>query len=124
MANLFKRLDEGRLRQTEEGIEQQRKSATISSYELSSEQKLLNWLQRCWTKSTVTARDIYAYGPYSIRDRRDRESMTDMAEILVKHGWLIPIKAWRRDMRKWQVRTLHPEADKTPEADRCPRTAA
>ena len=63
-------------------------------------QKLLDWLQHDWTKPTVTARDIYTYGPRSIRDR---QSAIDLAEILVKHGWLAPIKARRRNMKEWQI---------------------
>ena len=63
-------------------------------------QKLLDWLQHDWTKPTITARDIYTYGPSSIRDR---ESAIDLAEILVEHGWLTPIKTRRRNMKEWQI---------------------
>src|SRR5215831_9030663 len=63
-------------------------------------QKLLDWLQHDWNKPTVSARDIYIYGPNSIRDR---ESAIDLAEILVKHGWLIPMNARRRDMKEWGI---------------------
>ena len=62
-------------------------------------QKLLDWLQH-WTKPTVSACDICIYGPNSIRDR---QSATDSAEILVKNGWLVPIKTRRHDMREWQI---------------------
>jgi hypothetical protein len=61
-------------------------------------QKLLDWLQHNWTKPTVSARDIYVYGPNSIRDR---ESAINLAEFLVKHAWLAPIKTRRRDMKQW-----------------------
>ena len=67
--------------------------ASTATSELSPEQmlppaqKLLDWLLRDWTKPTISARDIYTYGPNSIRDR---ESAIDLAEILVKHGWLVP----------------------------------
>jgi hypothetical protein len=62
-------------------------------------QQLLDWLQH-WAKPTVSARDICIYGPNSIRDR---ESAVNSAEILVKHGWLIPNKTRRHDMREWQI---------------------
>ena len=63
-------------------------------------QKLLDWLQHDWTKPTVSARDIYTYGPRAIRDR---ESAIDLAEILVEHGWLTPIKTRQRNMKEWQI---------------------
>ena len=89
-ANLFDRLDRGRPT-----------TATIPerTQRIQRAQKLLDWLQY-WGKSTVCIRDIHIFGPGSIRDR---ESTIDSAEILVEYGWLIPTKAHRRDMRKWQV---------------------
>jgi hypothetical protein len=63
-------------------------------------QKLLDWLQHDWTGSTITARDIYHFGPNS---SRDRESAISLAEILVAHGRLIPIETRRVDMKKWQI---------------------
>src|SRR5262249_58459543 len=53
-------------------------------------QKLLDCLQHVWSKPTVSARDIYTHGPNCIR-HRDRA--IDLAKILVKHAWLIPIEA-------------------------------
>src|SRR5262245_44329895 len=67
--------------------------------ELSLAQKLLDWLQH-WSKPTISTRDIHIYGPNSIRDR---ESAINSAQTLVDCGWLIPLKAHRRDMHKWQV---------------------
>jgi hypothetical protein len=87
VANLFERLDKGR------------PPPTKKAQEPSPPQKLLDWLQH-WTKPTVSARDICIYGPNSLRDR---ESAIDSAEILVKNGWLVPIKTRRRDMREWQI---------------------
>src|SRR5262249_48444309 len=63
-------------------------------------QKLLDWLQHGWTKPTISVRDIYTRGPNSIRNRR---SAIELAEILVKHGWLVPIEAQRRETRKWRI---------------------
>jgi len=60
---------------------------------------LLDWLQH-WAKPTVTAREICVYGPNPIRDR---ESAINSAEILVKHGWLVPNKPHRYDRRVWQI---------------------
>jgi hypothetical protein len=65
-----------------------------------SAQKLLDWLQHGWTGPTITARDIYHFGPNSTRDRK---SAISLAKILVEHGWLIPVKTRRIDMREWQI---------------------
>jgi hypothetical protein len=62
-------------------------------------QKLLDWLQR-WNKPTVSWRDIHNHGPRPIRDRK---SAIDAAEILVRNGWLVPLKPHRYDMHKWQI---------------------
>jgi hypothetical protein len=72
-------------------------------------EKLLNWLVNYWTKPTISARDIYTYGPHPIRNQ---ESAVDLAEILVRHGWLAPIKSRRRDMREWQI-VLQPNRSQT-----------
>ena len=63
-------------------------------------QKLLNWLLREWAKPTVSARDIYTYGPSAIRDR---STTLSLAKILVDHGWLKPHKTRRHDAREWQI---------------------
>jgi Protein of unknown function (DUF3987) len=63
-------------------------------------QKLLDWLLREWAKPTVSARDIYTYGPNAIRDR---ETTLSLAKILVDHGWLKPHKTRRHDAREWQI---------------------
>src|SRR6516164_268412 len=75
-------------------------SELLPAQKLPPAQKLLDWLQHEWTKDTVSARDIYTYGPRSIRDR---QSATDLAGILVKHGWLIPITTRQQNMEKWQI---------------------
>jgi hypothetical protein len=75
-------------------------SELLPAQKLPPAQKLLDWLQHEWTKDTVSARDIYTYGPRSIRDR---QSATDLAGILVKHGWLIPIKTRQQNMEKWRI---------------------
>jgi hypothetical protein len=63
-------------------------------------QKLLVWLHEGWKKPVVTLRDIYLYGPNSVRDRK---TATDQTNILVAHGWLTPIDTRRRDTLKWGV---------------------
>jgi hypothetical protein len=87
VVGLFERLDRGR------------QAPTKKAQKTSPAQKLLDWLQH-WTKPTVSARDICIYGPNAIRDR---ESAIDSAEILVKNGWLVPIKTRRHDMHEWQI---------------------
>src|SRR5215831_10211812 len=98
--DLFKRLDAGRPPPAED--RPQPKANTISSERARKRlpaQKLLDWPPH-WAHPTVSARDIYMYGPRSIRVR---ESAIDLAGILVGHGWLIPNKTRRRDMREWQI---------------------
>jgi hypothetical protein len=56
--------------------------------------KLLGWLQNSWTEPTITARQIYQYGPAATRDR---ESTLKLTEILVRQGVLVPMKAFRQD---------------------------
>jgi hypothetical protein len=62
-------------------------------------QKLLDWLQRAQTKPTITARDIYTYGPRP----RDRESAIDSAKFLVEQGWLVRNQTHRYDRHEWQI---------------------
>jgi hypothetical protein len=62
-------------------------------------QKLLDWLQH-WAKPTVCTREILIYGPSCTRNR---ENAINAAEVLVRHGWLVPSKLHRRDMHKWQI---------------------
>jgi len=82
MVDLFKRLNAGRPPSpTEKKIEQPHN-------DLEPAQKLLDWLQR-WTKDTVCVREIHIYGPYATRDRKSAIAAT---RILVKNGWLTPIK--------------------------------
>jgi len=90
MASLFERLDRGRPPPAEAASKQPHRSPP----------KLLDWLLTHWNKPTVTARDIYRVGPNSIRNRK---SAIDLAEILAKHGWLVPLKVHRRDMKEWQI---------------------
>jgi hypothetical protein len=87
VVSLFERLNRGR------------PPPTRKAQEPSPAQKLLDWLQH-WSKPTVSARDICIYGPNAIRDR---QRAIDSAEILVKNGWLVPIKTRRHDMHEWQI---------------------
>jgi len=57
-------------------------------------ENLLDWLVNHWAKTTVTAREIYTYGPNSIRDKKTTLSL---AEVLVEHGWLIPTETHQRN---------------------------
>jgi hypothetical protein len=66
----------------------------------SPSEKLLAWLVNYWPKPTITLRDISAFGPRSVRDPADIVSLT---KTLTEYGWLVPVRAWRRDMKKWRV---------------------
>ena len=61
-------------------------------------QKLLDWL-RDWPHPVIGVRDIVLYGPNSIRNR---DHAISSAEILVGHGWLVPIEC-RRDTKWWRI---------------------
>ena len=102
MVSLFERLDRGRP-PTEES------SPPI--------ERLLDWLVSHWPKNTVTAREIYTYGPNSIRDRKTTLSL---AHMLVERGWLVPIESrgrhgagcGRHNRREWKiVRGANPPAE-------------
>jgi hypothetical protein len=62
-------------------------------------QLLLDFLQR-WPKPTVTARNVCQFGPHA---NRKLENVISSAEVLVKSGWLTPIKANRHDTHQWQI---------------------
>jgi hypothetical protein len=69
-------------------------------FKSSPSEKLLDWIINRWLEPTISARDICRCGPNPVRDRK---SAIGLAEILVEHGWLIPIKTRRIDMREWQI---------------------
>jgi hypothetical protein len=89
MSNLFDRLDRGRPAPVEKKI----------PHKDDPTQRMLNWLLR-WPRSTVCTRDMMIFGPSCAKKRED--AITS-AEVLVKHGWLIPDKAHRRDRRVWRI---------------------
>jgi hypothetical protein len=62
-------------------------------------QELLHWIQR-WGKSVISLRDVRAFGPNAIRER---PIALKQIEILVRHGWLVPLPAHRRDRQTWRL---------------------
>jgi len=87
MVSLFERLDKGRPPPAED------RPKPDANTELARDlQKLHEWIQH-WSKPTVCLRDIYKFGPNSIRDPKKA----------VGHGWLIPNQTRRRDMKEWQI---------------------
>ena len=66
----------------------------------SPNEQLLSWMVNHWPKPVVTARDIQAYGPRCTRDPTEIMSRT---KTLAQYGWLVPVRAWRRDMKKWRI---------------------
>jgi hypothetical protein len=61
---------------------------------------LLDWLVIDWGKPTITAREIQIYGPNSIRDRN---TILNLARILVERKWLVPLETHQHNMRKWKI---------------------
>jgi hypothetical protein len=88
VANLFERLAAARPT-----------SAEAKQPQKDPAQKLLDWL-RHRKKSTITVREICVFGPYSIRNRK---SAIDAIEVLVKYGWLDPLKPRRHDAPEWEI---------------------
>src|SRR5262245_42841769 len=97
MVSLFERLDKGRPPPTEDRPKPE--ANTIRSEQMQDLQKLHEWIQH-WDKPTISVQDICYRGPNSVRNRK---KAIGLAEILVGHGWLIPIKTRRRDMKWWQI---------------------
>src|SRR5262249_11285540 len=50
-------------------------------------QQLLTWLQKSG-RQKITTRDVRLYAPHPLRSR---ESAIDSINVLVRHGWLVPI---------------------------------
>ena len=98
VANIFQRLDKG---------QQPPPTEEASKRPPRDLERLTNWLINNWTKDTITAREIYMYGPCSIRDKR---TTLNLAEILVERGQLVPTKPRRHDMHEWQIAAKRSEA--------------
>jgi len=79
--------------------EPESKPTKKETQETSSAQKLLDWLQR-WSKDTVCVRDIHIYGPHSLKGQKN---IVAAAKVLIKNGWIAPIKMRRYDANKWQI---------------------
>jgi hypothetical protein len=69
------------------------------AHQLESAQKLLDWLQR-WNKNTVTLRNILQFGPHSTRYKT---AASNAADVLVKNGWLIPMKTQHKNREEWYI---------------------
>lgn len=63
-------------------------------------EKLLDWLINHWPRQTISAAELYNWGPTCIRDRK---LALELAGILEKHRWLRPLKTHRHDRRVWQI---------------------
>ena len=63
-------------------------------------EKLLSWIINDWPNPVISLRDIRVYGPNCTRDPLNATSLT---KALTEYGWLIPIKAWRRDRKTWKI---------------------
>ena len=62
-------------------------------------QELLHWIQR-QNKPVISLRDICVFGPSAIRDR---QTALKHIETLVRHGWLVPLRAHRHDRQVWRL---------------------
>src|SRR4029077_17477157 len=57
-------------------------------------EKLLDFIVNRWPRPEIRVGEIAQFGPGSTRDRK---SAIALAEALVAHGWLAPIKMPRHD---------------------------
>ena len=64
-------------------------------------ERLLDWLINHWTKDTITARGIYNYGPYPLRN--EKTATLNLAQILVERGWLVPVRPRQYRSREWKI---------------------
>jgi len=53
-----------------------------------------------WPKDLVTLRDIQAYGPGSVRDKK---VALNLMHILSARGWVTAVKPHRYDMTRWKI---------------------
>jgi hypothetical protein len=60
---------------------------------------MLDWLLR-WPRDTIRLNQLLVYGPRPVRKRKIAISS---AEVLVAHGWLVPLQTRRPDMLEWQI---------------------
>jgi hypothetical protein len=61
---------------------------------------LLDWLVNRWSKPTISARDLYTYGPKCVRNRQTVLSLT---QDLSERGWVVPIPSRQRNMKQWRI---------------------
>jgi hypothetical protein len=62
--------------------------------------RLLNWLLHYWNKPTISAQQIYTYGPVVVRN--PKEAMR-AAQILSQRGFLTPLQVHRHDRKVWLI---------------------
>jgi hypothetical protein len=89
MVDLFDRLDRNRPTPVEKKTKHKDDPA----------QRMLNWLQR-WNKDFITVRDVHIYGP---RPLKGQKNIVAAAKVLIKNGWIAPIRMRRYDANKWQI---------------------
>jgi hypothetical protein len=91
------------------------RTTTRQSQTIWHAQRLLDWLQS-WPEPTISARQICIYGPRPIRKR---EKAGNAAAILIKTGWLIPLRTHRYDMEAWRIvraPILYPDCSRVADA--------
>jgi hypothetical protein len=90
--SLFERLNAGRPPPTE--------TTPPINIKLLPVGRFLNWLLNYWSKPTISAQQIYTYGPVVVRD--PKEAMR-AAQILTERGFLTPLRAHRHDRKLWLI---------------------
>jgi hypothetical protein len=96
MTGLFDRLRAGQSQLTEITSSPKEKAEQPSK----NLELLLDWLLHRWPKELVTLRDIQAYGPNAVRDKK---VAPNLMHILATRGWVTPVKPHRYDMTRWKI---------------------
>jgi hypothetical protein len=99
VGNLFERLEQQRLADEPEK-ERPPEIIPATNLKLLPVGRFLNWLLNSWDEPTISACEIYTYGPVSVRNPKEA---IHAAEILVQHGWLTPLRAHRHDRKLWLI---------------------
>jgi hypothetical protein len=107
VVSLFSRLDKNRPTTTTTELE--KAEQPLKNLEL-----LLDWLLNRWPKELITLRDIQAYGPGPVRDKK---VAPNLMRILAARGWVTTVKPHRYDMMRWKIvrgSTFQPQAQPQP----------
>jgi hypothetical protein len=62
--------------------------------------RLLNWILDFWDEPTISAYQIYTYGPRPIKNLKEA---VGAAEVLTRQGWFTPVRELRSNSKRWLI---------------------